>query len=328
MSMQSETGAAVPDSAPASKLEPMDPKIRSIQPGGGVCMAIELAWGHVRRWYLRHFRTGYLAKMRACRQGEGGDYPHEILDPRDLKFYCNQGDLHWDPADDPFAWRDRLPFVRVGLGELIIVSGCLLAVAAVLAWLYWPLVIIPLVVLAEVICFFRDPRRAIPSASGCVVSPADGRVFSVREVEYDDFIGGPAVVIDIFLSIFNVHINRAPAAGHVVGLDYRPGKFLNALRPEAARENECLEVRIIASDSPHRAYRVRQITGAIARRIVCWVRPGQHLSKGGQFGMIKLGSRTELTLALCPELQVLTEVGQKVRAGSTILAKYTETGPT
>jgi len=321
-----DPSAPSPSCAAARELEPMDPAIRSIQPGGGKCMSIELAWGRMRRWYLRHFRKGYVAKMRACRRGTGGDYPHDILDPRDLKYYGNQGDLHWEVADDPFAWRDRLPFVRVGLGELFIVGSSLLALALALAWVYWPLALIPLVVLAEVAWFFRDPKRTIPSDPGCVVAPADGRICSIRKIDYDEFIGGPAIVVDIFLSIFNVHINRAPAAGHVIGLAYRPGKFLNALRPESARENECLELRLVANEPPYRAYRVRQITGAIARRIVCWARPGTHLQKGAQFGMIKLGSRTELTLAESPGLTLKATVGQKVRAGSTVLARYDD-GP-
>lgn len=302
------------------EVEPLDPQLTSIQPGGGTCMTLELAWGHVRRWYLKHFRPRYVARMDDLRQGTTSGCPHEVLDPRDLKYYRNQGDMHWE--DDPFTWRNHLPLVRVGLGELVIMGSTMLALTAILAWLYWPVAWIPLLPLAFLLWFFRDPHRAIPSKPRQVVSPADGRIFSVREIEYDDFLGGPAVVIDIFLSVFNVHINRVPVAGRVVGLSYRQGKFLNALRPEAARENESLEVRLEEVEPPCRAYRVRQITGAIARRIVCWVKPGEHLPRGGQFGMIKLGSRTELTLPKEGGLQLNARVGQKVQAGTTVLAEY------
>jgi phosphatidylserine decarboxylase len=170
--------------------------------------------------------------------------------------------------------------------------------------------------------FFRNPVRTIPTEPGVVVSPADGKVVEIEELEHDEFVGGPAVKVGIFLSIFNVHINRAPVAGRVIGLRYRPGKYLNALRPESARENEQLAVLLEASQPPHRGFVVRQITGAIARRIVCWLKPGDNLATGEQFGMIKLGSRTELVMPREPGLQIRTYLGQKVKAGSSILASY------
>jgi phosphatidylserine decarboxylase len=285
-------------------------------------MATELAWGRFRRLYLRTFRKGYLARMRACRKGDDVNYPQEILDPRDLKFFCNQGDIHWDEADDPFAWRGRLRLARVGFAEILIIGGGMLLLSAFLLWLYWPLAPIPLVLALFVVSFFRDPRRHIPTEPGSVVSPADGEVFSVREVEYDNQLGGPAVVIDIFLSVLNVHLNRVPIACRILEISYQKGKFLNALRPEAARENESLTVRLEGTTPPFRVMCVRQIAGAIARRIVCWAKPGDTLPKGGQFGMIKLGSRTELTLPREPGLEVRIKKGDKVRAGSTIMACY------
>lgn len=95
-------------------IEPLDPFLTSIQPGGGTCMRFELAWGHVRRWWLRHFRRGYVERMRTTLRGTPVNVPHEVLDPRNLKFYRNQGDFGWAEEDDPFAWRGRLPFVRTG----------------------------------------------------------------------------------------------------------------------------------------------------------------------------------------------------------------------
>ena len=103
----------------------MPPEVTSIQPGGGFCMACELAWGRARRWYLHRFRPAYVDLMRQSRTGNVGTYPHEILDPRDLKFCRNQGDLAWRDEDDPFAWRGRLGVARVGWAEIVLLGGTL-----------------------------------------------------------------------------------------------------------------------------------------------------------------------------------------------------------
>jgi phosphatidylserine decarboxylase len=177
-----------------------------------------------------------------------------------------------------------------------------------------------------VVWFFRDPPREVPAAPGLVISPADGTVVLIEELEYDEFVGGPAVQIGIFLSIFNCHLNRAPVAGRVVGLRYKMGKFLNALRPESARENEQLAVRMEEDAPPYRRYVIRQITGAIARRIVCWLKPGDAVARGERFGMIKFGSRTELVMPREAGLKVVTKIGDKVRAGLSVLAEYPTPG--
>jgi len=304
------------------KIEPMDPQVTSIQPGGGACMRWELLWGRWRRWYLRTFRRRYVARMKDLRQGHQNGCPFEPLDPRDVKFYRNQGGHFWAKHDDPFAWRDRLPFVRVGMAELLILGGASFAVAIILGQVYWPVAWVPAVLGLFFLWFFRDPKRIPPDEPDQVVSPADGRVVSIEEVDHDEFIGGPAVVIGIFLSIFNVHINRAPVAARVIGLSYRPGKFLNALKAASARENEQLEVRLEEDAPPYRRMVVRQIAGAIARRIVCWLRPGDQLQRGEQFGMIKLGSRTEIVLPRLPGLVLDVRKGQKVKAGSSLVAHY------
>jgi phosphatidylserine decarboxylase len=144
----------------------------------------------------------------------------------------------------------------------------------------------------------------------------------IEELSFDAFVGGPVVVIGIFLSVFNVHLNRSPLAGCVVGLTYHRGRFLNALRPASARENEQMSVRLEENVPPYRRVIVRQIAGAIARRIVCWVAPGNVLERGERFGMIKLGSRTELVLPREPGLEILVHMGDRVQAGSTIIAQY------
>jgi phosphatidylserine decarboxylase len=314
-------------------LEPMDPQLTWIQPGGGVICQLELIWGRWRRFWLKTFRPSYVRKMAALRKGTFNGCPHEVLDPRDVKFFRNQGGYYWEPQDDPFRWRDQIPFARSGLAELMAFSAITFIPALVIAVLLlrFPislavqilggLVAATLFVFGVLIVwFFRNPRRLISTSPGLVVSPADGKVVAIEEIAHDDFLGGPAVQIGIFLSIFNVHINRAPVAGRVIGLKYRPGKYLNALRPESAQENEQLAVRIQETVAPYRRYVVRQITGAIARRIVCWLKPGDELNRGDEFGMIKLGSRTELVLSNDAALRV--KIGDKVKAGSSILAEY------
>jgi phosphatidylserine decarboxylase len=180
------------------------------------------------------------------------------------------------------------------------------------------------VLTALVVWFFRNPRRDIPTDPGLVVSPADGKISDIELIDHDDYIEGPAIKIGIFLSIFNVHINRAPVACRVIGLRYQPGKYLNALRPESARENEQVAV-MIESLREFRPMIVRQITGAIARRIVCWIKPEDRLEVGEQFGMIKLGSRTELVVPQEPGLELRVKKGDKVKAGSTVLLSYMRT---
>jgi phosphatidylserine decarboxylase len=172
-----------------------------------------------------------------------------------------------------------------------------------------------------VVWFFRNPRRRIPTEPGVVVAPADGKIVEIEVVTHDDFVGGPAIKIGIFLSIFNVHINRVPIDCRVVGLSYRPGKFLNALRPESARENEQLAIQLEQRGPAGRRMIVRQITGAIARRIVCWLKPGDELAIGEQFGMIKLGSRTELVLPH-EGFTIATRIGEHVKAGSSVVGRY------
>lgn len=298
----------------------MDPRLTTIQPGGGVVMSIELAWGRLRRRLLRTFRPGYVEQMRLLRQGSRGPLPFEPVDSRDLKYYRNQETYWWPDSDDRFRWRDALPFARAGLAELILIGGFFLIAGLLLSWLWWPLGIPPLVVFVLVVWFFRDPPRTIPTEHGVVVSPADGVIVQIDEIEDPEI--GPAIQFGIFLSIFNVHINRSSLEGSVVAVRYQPGKFLNALRPESARENENLDLLVLSRERPFRLFRIRQITGQFARRIVCWARPGDLLAKGEQYGMIKLGSRTELVVPRDESLEITVAIGQKVTAGTSRLARY------
>jgi len=295
----------------------------SVQPGGGRCYRVELAWGRWRRWWLKHFRPGYVRRMAARRRGDAAGAPHEILDPRDLKYCRNRCTCDWKPADDPFRWRERLPLARWGLAEVQLMGWPLLALtilAACTPFRYAALV--PGVLLCLIVYFFRDPTRRIPTNPGLIVAPADGKVVEITRLAHDEFIGGPAVRIGIFLSIFNVHLNRAPAAARVIELRYSPGGFLNALNPESAIQNENTWIGLEEESSPYRRMIVRQISGAIARRIVCSPRPGESFDRGQKLGMIKFGSRTELILADDGSLTIETRIGQKIKAGATVLAKY------
>jgi phosphatidylserine decarboxylase len=302
--------------------EPIPANIPSTQPGGGRSYSLELAWGRLRRWYLRTFLAAYVRRMAEKRRGSLDGCPVEVLDPRDLKYFKNQCDAHWAPADDPFRWRDALPFARWGLCELLLMGLPLLAATVALAFTpVWYLAVVPGVLLVLIAWFFRDPPRRIPQQPGLIVSPADGKLVEITPLDFHDFVGGPAVRIGIFLTIFNVHINRAPCRGRVVRLHYSPGKFLNALDPESALVNENLWIGMEEDGPPYRRFVCRQISGMIARRIVCDLRPGQVVERGEKFGMIKLGSRTELILP-AEGLSVAAQVGQWLKAGRDVIAKY------
>ncbi len=314
---------AMPSELGRAPLEPLPANIRGVQPGGGFCLAVELAWGHVRRRLLKTLFPGYVRRMAELRRGSSEGAPHEVLDPRDLKFCSNLCTARWPAEHDRFAWRGRLGIARWGWAEVWIMGLPLLALVVALApTRAWPAACVAAVVLAWLVSFFRDPARRVPTEPGLWVSPADGRIAEVVKLDHHDFVGGPAVRIGIFLSIFNVHLNRSPAAARVVRLRYHPGKFLNALNPESAILNENMVIGLEETVAPHRKAIVRQIAGLFARKIVCDAAPGRELDRGEKFGMIKLGSRTELIVPDEPGLELRTQVGDVVKAGSTVLLRY------
>lgn len=228
------------------------------------------------------------------------------------------GEMTTHRSPDDGAW--VLPLARYGLREvaLITVVAAALATAAVLWW--WPgLVPVGLLWLAGVL-FFRDPPRTVPEDPQAWLSPADGTVTEVTRIEHDDRIGGPAVRIGIFLSVFNVHLNRSPCDGVVRSITYRRGSYHDARNPRASTENEA-NALILDAGRDLGPVVVTQIAGLIARRIVCAARVGDFLAAGQRYGMIKFGSRTELVLARPDEVDVSVRVGDKVRAGATVVAR-------
>lgn len=164
--------------------------------------------------------------------------------------------------------------------------------------------------------FFRDPERVVPQADRCVVSPADGRVVAIRAVDGPAGPGGSDQVISIFLSLWDVHVNRAPCAGRAQSVEHMPGRFHPAFRADASKDNERNTIVVDVGGTP---VAVTQIAGVVARRIVCWVRPGDTLERGQRIGLIRFGSRAEVSLPASATL--LVEEGTKVKGGSTILAR-------
>ena len=167
--------------------------------------------------------------------------------------------------------------------------------------------------------FFRDPERKPPLETSLAVSPADGTVTLVDEVEEGQFFKCRMKRVSIFLSVFDVHVNRTPIAGEVLFIEGRGGLYLDARKPEASVLNESLFWVFAPSDHPEKAVAVKQITGAIARRIVPWAQLGEQMERGERFGMIRFGSRTDLYLPLNAE--VLVSIGQKVKGGETEVAR-------
>src|SRR6516225_764260 len=171
--------------------ECMPPAIQpdSIQPGGGRCMHVELAWGRCRRWLLRRLAPGYVRRMAEKRQGTCPSCPHDIIDSRDLKYCRNVCGFWFDAKDDPFTWRSRLGFARAGLAELCITTVIswivigLFATSTLIHATFWIPVIAVALVWFEILYFFRDPERTIPTDADALLSPADGTITDIGEVE-------------------------------------------------------------------------------------------------------------------------------------------------
>jgi len=201
-------------------------------------------------------------------------------------------------------WEAR--WILASLALLVVIFG------SFSAWALWFFLLLLLCTVA----FFRDPERAVPLDPNVIVAAADGIVMDILEMNEDDVLKTKTRRVGIFLSIFDVHTNRAPIDGRVVYRRHRPGLFLDARRPDCSEKNESMTW---AFENPRFTVVVRQITGAIARRIVAWAEIGDELKKGERFGMIRFGSRTELYLPL--SATVLVKVGDRVAGGATPIAR-------
>jgi phosphatidylserine decarboxylase len=210
----------------------------------------------------------------------------------------------------PFSsWKEGAP-----------IYGAALVVGSVVTVLTWPTLSLGslafLVPGLFALNFFRDPVRTIPDEPGAVVSPADGKVVEIAIVDESPFYDGACLRISIFLNVFNVHVNRVPVDATVTRIERQSGVYLNAMNPKSSTHNVANTLWL---DTPHGPMTVRQITGAVARRIVCRAEAGDAYARGEKFGMIKFGSRTELYLPAAAHAEV--RVGQTVKGGSSILAR-------
>jgi phosphatidylserine decarboxylase len=214
-----------------------------------------------------------------------------------------------------------VPLTRHGTRELLIGSFVLALVGFALGTWHLPLSLIVLPVMIWLVAFFRDPERAIPVDQHTMVSPADGKVSDITEIDNDPLLGGPSVRVGIFLSVFNVHVNRSPCDGVVLEVIYKRGKFINAMsHSKASDENESNTIILREPNGERRVAVVKQIVGLIARRIICTVKPGDRVDRGQRIGMIKFGSRTELSIPKWLEPQIKVKEGDTVRGAMDVIA--------
>ena len=207
------------------------------------------------------------------------------------------------------------PVARAGY-PFIFIAAFTTAILALLG--LTTLTLIGLVITFCICGFFRDPDRVIPAEKGVVVSPADGKVIAAAVVNNSPFLNGECLKISIFMSVFNVHVNRVPYNGRVKEIDYYPGKFFSANLDKASQQNEHNAVSIEMENG--KPLCVVQIAGLIARRIICHIKPGDQVLCGQRFGLICFGSRLDVYLPT--DLKLKLAVGDKVKAGTSILGQF------
>ena len=199
------------------------------------------------------------------------------------------------------------------------IFAILLILVVTSAFFSWWLSLVFVALILYTLAFFRDPNRSDPSDQRAVVAAADGTVADIEEIDEKEFLKARTRRVGIFLSIFDVHTNRAPIAGRVAFQQFRKGLFFDARRPECSEKNEAMTW---AFQNPRATIVVRQLTGAIARRIVGWAKVGDELKRGDRFGMIRFGSRTEVYLPI--DAEILVEVGDHVKGGASVIARLPE----
>ena len=210
----------------------------------------------------------------------------------------------------------RVPVAKEGYPFIGFVAFCTLIFAMLDLWI--PASVF-LVLTTFVLSFFRDPERFVPPQENTLVSPADGKVILVEKIDANEFTAGKAYKISIFMNVFNVHVNRIPFAGKVDDVIYMPGKFYSADSVKSALQNEYCATVLTTSDDKTIAF--VQVAGLIARRIVCWLEPGDLVEKGKRYGLIRFGSRVDLYLP--EDTDIKAQLGQKVRGGESVLAYLT-----
>lgn len=198
-------------------------------------------------------------------------------------------------------------FVFIGIGGVLTLAAAL--------FFGGPAAVLPGLFTFFCIWFFRDPRRVVPQGENLLVSPADGKVVDVSRTEESRFLQKPAIKVSIFLNVFNVHVNRSPVAGKVVGIFYNAGRFFAASAPKASLENE--QNALVLETTTGKRVVCIQIAGLIARRIICWIKEGSVTARGERFGLIRFGSRVDLFLPI--ETEILVSEGDHVKGGETIL---------
>ena len=206
----------------------------------------------------------------------------------------------------------QIPVAREGY-PFIVFAAFITIVFALLEYEF--VAVVSLVLTGFVFYFFRDPERIIPDAKDAVVSPADGKVILVEKIFDDRFVHEHVYKVSIFMSIFDVHVNRLPFAGAVEKIQYGAGSFYAANTDQGGLANE--HCAVILSTTKNLRYAVVQVAGLIARRIVCWVEKGDSVERGSRFGLIRFGSRVDIYLP--QQVQIEVRSGQRVRAGETII---------
>jgi len=308
--------------------------------------------GQARRQYLSRLRKGYVKRARGLRRGtcracgaccdltfhcpylddekptdRCTHYEKRTLTCRDFPIDARDLELTRVPCGHYFeteteAQPVRFPLTKYGAREIVVFGGVAAAAIVLSAIYFWYVLPLFVAALLFVLYFFRDPERQVPQDPGVLVAPADGKIVEIGEAEKVDFLDGPACRISIFMSPLDVHVNRSPCAGKVVAVAHRPGRFLHAESPQASAENESNAIAINKIDGNGRRILVRQVAGVVARRIVCDASVGDRLERGQRIGMVKFGSRAEVYVPTGCGFQVAVEVGQRVKAGETILGAF------
>jgi phosphatidylserine decarboxylase len=212
---------------------------------------------------------------------------------------------------------------KEGFITIIICTAAVLLINFILfyffgnTWSSWLILIVTLVILVFIFSFFRVPTRSFTPGEDSIIAPADGTVVTIEEVEADEFFKDKRLQVSIFMSPLNVHVNRNPVSGEVIYSKYHKGKYLVAWHPKSSTENER---HTVVYDCNGKQLLVKQIAGALAKRIVNYLKPNDEVKQGSEMGFIKFGSRVDLLMPL--DTQVLVKLNQKVKGGLTILGKW------